>query len=368
MMRATNITVNYCTLRTAALEEALREQGRTLDSAVAELLDGLYQKTVPLQVRNEVEERIRLEEARVSAGEEASPRYGVFHIRERGEDSFFTSELQNDLYLTACVCHGYLQEGRHTLLCDCFHHKQTLSYPAYTDCAVDLGYDPRVSMLVKLDADEGVCMVRGSGDDAWRQYKLEDLSTGVCHAKQKADSTFAQREEVFAEYMAGRKIPIEAPAYCCSEQVGKPTAQRIDEFNAANAPFQLMDFEDGHYSLSLNISFLAPPYTNYGQKAFDAYAELGGASAQQNGLFARGSGYDWESVFQKAFESDLQLKAVRFDSEGGGFYCYSEDLSVLEDLGSRFKTLCDDRQAFSELVCKALTEADQRQQMQWGGM
>lgn len=66
--------------------------------------------------------------------------------------------------------------------------------------------------------------------------------------------------------------------------------------------------------------------------------------------------------------NDPQLKAVRFDSEGGGFYCYSEDLSVLEDLGSRFKTLCDDGQAFTKLVCKALTEADQRQQMQWGGM
>lgn len=368
MMRATNITVNYCTLRTAALEEALREQGRSLDSAVAELLDGLYQKTVPLQVRNEVEERIRLEEARVSAGEEVSQRYGVFHIRERGEDCYFTSELQNDLYLTACVCHGYLQAGGQSLLCDCFKHKQTLSYPAYTDRAVGLGYDPRISMLVKLDVDKGVCMVQTSGDDSWHQYKLKDLSTGIYHAKRKEGRTFSQREEVFREFIAGREIPIEAPAYCCSDQLGKPAVQRVAEFNTANAPFQLMDFGDGHYSLSLNISFLAPPYTNYGQKAFDVYAVQSGDPAKRNDLFACGSGYDWESVFQKAFESDPQLKAVRFDSEGGGFYCYSEDLSVLEDLGSRFKTLCDDGQAFTKLVYKALTEADQRQQMQWGGM
>ncbi|MBQ8238078.1 MAG: hypothetical protein IJZ39_08030 [Oscillospiraceae bacterium] len=367
-MRAIDITVYYSTLRTEALERILGEQGTTLDSAVAELLDELYQKTVPLQERNEIEQRIRQEEAQTTADAEASRRFGVFHIREQGEDCYFTSELQKDLYQTACVCRGYLQAGGQSLLCDCFNHKQTLSYPAYTDRAVGLGYDPRITMLVELDADKGVCMVQASGDDSWHQYKLKDLSTAIYHAKRKEGRTFSQRDEVFREFIAGREIPLEAPDYCCSDQLGKPAVQRVAEFNAANAPFRLMDFEDGHYSLSLNISFLVPPYTNYGQQAFDAYAELGGAPAQQNGLFVRGSGYDWESVFQKAFESDPRLKAVRFDSEAGGFYCYSEDLSVLEDLGSRFRELCQAPQKFQETVCAALKEADQRQQMQWGGM
>ena len=110
-MRAIDITVYYSTLRTEAMERILSEQGKTLDSAVAELLDGLYQKTVPLQERNEIEQRIRQEEAQTTADAEASRRFGVFHIREQGEDCCFTSELQKDLYQTACVCRSYLRAG-----------------------------------------------------------------------------------------------------------------------------------------------------------------------------------------------------------------------------------------------------------------
>ena len=367
-MRAIDITVYYSTLRTEAMERILSEQGKTLDSAVAELLDGLYQKTVPQQERNEIEQRIRHEEAQATTDAEASRRFGVFHIREQGEDCYFTSEVHNSLYMAACACRGYLQENKQFLLSDYFKHKQVLSFPAYTDRAVGMGYDPRITMAVELDADKGVCMVQASGNDSWHQYKLKDLSTGIYHAKRKEDKTFSQREEVFEQFIAGREIPIEAPAYCCSEQAGKPIAQRVEEFNAANAPFRLMDFEDGHYSLSLNISFLAPPYTNYGQKAFDVYAVQTGEPAKRDDLFTRGSGYDWESVFQKVFENDPLLQKVEFDSEAGGFYCYSRDLSALEKLGSRFKALCQEPQKFQDTVCIALKEADQRQQMQWGGM
>jgi len=73
-------------------------------------------------------------------------------------------------------------------------------------------------------------------------------------------------------------------------------------------------------------------------------------------------------VFQKAFEGDPQLGKIAFDSEAGGFYCRSRDLSALIDLGSRFKTICEDEPSFKELVCTALKEADQRQQITWGGM
>ena len=266
------------------------------------------------------------------------------------------------------LCVPQLPAGGQSLLCDCFKHKQILSYPAYTDRAVGLGYDPRITMLVELDVGKGVCMVRGSGDDSWHQYKLKDLSTGIYHAKRKEGRTFSQREEKFREFIAGREIPIEVPDYCCSDQLRKPAVQRVAEFNTANAPFRLMDFEDGHYSLSLNISFLAPPYTNYGQQAFDAYAVQTGDPVKRNDLFVRGSGYDWESVFQKVFENDPLLRKIEFDSEAGGFYCYSRDLAALEKLGSRFRELCQAPQKFQETVCAALKEADQRQQMQWGGM
>ena len=148
----------------------------------------------------------------------------------------------------------------------------------------------------------------------------------------------------------------------------KTNEERIRDFNRDNAPFSIMDFENGRFGLGLSFTFLKPPYANYGQNAFNAYAVRSGHPPVRDGMFVRGSGYDWDEVFQKAFEGDPQLEKIEFDSEAGGFYCRSRDLSALIDLGSRFKAICEDGQSFEELVCTALKEADQRQQMQWGGM
>ena len=123
-MRSTDITVFYSTLRTGALDRILKEQGKTLDSAVEEMLDDLYQRIVPEQERTEIEARIRQEEAQTAAETEAARRFAVYRIRELGEDSYFTSEAHNDLYLAACECRAYLQDPKPFLLPDYFSHKQ----------------------------------------------------------------------------------------------------------------------------------------------------------------------------------------------------------------------------------------------------
>ncbi len=148
----------------------------------------------------------------------------------------------------------------------------------------------------------------------------------------------------------------------------KTNEERIRDFSRDCAPFSIMDFENGRFGLGLSFTFLKPPYANYGQSAFNAYAVHSGHPPVRDGMFVRGSGYDWDVVFQKAFEGAPQLGKIEFDSEAGGFYCRSRDLSALIDLGSRFKTICEDEPSFEALVCTALKEADQRQQMRWGGM
>lgn len=117
-MRSTDITVFYSTLRTGALERILKEQGKSLDSAVEEMLDDLYQRIVPEQERTEIEARIRQEEAQTAAETEAARRFAVYRIQELGEDSYFTSEAHNDLYLAACECRAYLQDPKPFLLPD----------------------------------------------------------------------------------------------------------------------------------------------------------------------------------------------------------------------------------------------------------
>ena len=368
-MRSTDITVFYSTLRTGALERILKEQGKSLDSAVEEMLDDLYQRIVPEQERTEIEARIRQEEAQTAAETEAARRFAVYRIRELGEDSYFTSEAHNDLYLAACECREYLQDPKPFLLPDYFSHKQICNQFRYSQLVNDLGYNPQITMVVELDADKGMCMVQKAGeDDSWHQYRMKDLSTGIFRAKRKDGRSYAERNSIFEEFIAEREIAMHLPAYDYQLQEGKPVEQRIEEFNAANAPFYIMDYGDDRYGLSLPISFLSPPFSNYGQKAFNAYAAQQGDEAKQNGLFTTGNGYDWECVFKKAFENDPLMENMKFDPEAGGFYSYSYDLSTLEQLGSRFKEICESGQAFRDLVCTALTEVEMKQKMDLGGM
>ena len=135
--------------------------------------------------------------------------------------------------------------------------------------------------------------------------------------------------------------------------------ERIQQFEKQNPPFMLYDHKDGSFSLGLPFTFLEGRYKNYGQEAFNRYAIKRGDPVKDGQFFTHGSGYEWETVFQKAFEQDNDLQRVDFDSEAGAFFCYADDLSLLEDFGSRFRTICEDQESFSSLVCQALSEAEQ---------
>ena len=142
----------------------------------------------------------------------------------------------------------------------------------------------------------------------------------------------------------------------------KTDQERIREFNDRNAPFYIVDLGNDNYSLCLPHDLLSEEYADYGQAAFDAYAEeLGEPSRDKNGFPAYGNGYEWEAAFQKAFENDPNLTKISFDSECGGFFCDCGELSVLEDLGRRFKELCEDAERFTPIVSAGIREAEARQ-------
>ena len=137
--------------------------------------------------------------------------------------------------------------------------------------------------------------------------------------------------------------------------------QKIEAFDRDNAPFYLVDHEDGEFSLYLALSFFPKEYADFGQSAFNRYAEQIGDPIEERGLYTHGCGYEWESVFKKAFENDSNLSKISFDCEAGGFFCYASNLSLLADFGSRFRTMCMDEDSFGDLVCKALEEAAVRE-------
>ena len=118
------------------------------------------------------------------------------------------------------------------------------------------------------------------------------------------------------------------------------TKQRIDKFNRETPPFYIVAHDDGQFSLCLPLDLLSDDYYPYCQDAFDAYAvEIGEPAYSKNGLRTHGNGYEWEAAFRQAFRDDPNLKKILFDCEAGGFFCYADDLSLIEYFGSRFREI-----------------------------
>lgn len=142
------------------------------------------------------------------------------------------------------------------------------------------------------------------------------------------------------------------------------TQDRLNAFGQANAPFYMVDHDDGSFSLCLVFSFLKGDYVNYGQDAFNAYAREIGEPITDGRFFTHGDGYEWSYVFQKAFENNPDLQKIHFDCEAGGFFCYCRDLDLLEKFGTQFREICEDPQRFTPLVIAALMDSDRLQQEQ----
>lgn len=130
---------------------------------------------------------------------------------------------------------------------------------------------------------------------------------------------------------------------------------RIAKFNEENKPFLIVDHGDV-YSLFYVLHPTPSSYMFLGQEAFNRYAQACGENVVEDGVFTHGNGYEWETVFKKAFEDDPRLSEITYDCEAGGFFFYCKYLDVLEDMGRSFRALCNDPERLAELVATALRE------------
>lgn len=137
--------------------------------------------------------------------------------------------------------------------------------------------------------------------------------------------------------------------------------QRIDKFNHENPPFYIVDHDNGTYSLCLPLDMLSNEYYPYCQNAFDAYAEeIGEPTYSKNGLKTHGSGYEWEAAFHESFKDDPNISKILFDCEMSGFFCYANNLSLIEDFGRRFKDICENTERFTSIVSQGIKNAEAR--------
>lgn len=211
-MNHIEVTLYFNELRLRAVEQALADEGQTLEAKLKEHFDFLYEQLVPAEQQLGIEAEIKQIEATEKAEAEARRRFGVFHIHENGSDRYFTSEhflsFRSAAYRYRLYDRGELSDDPQCLA-DAFFGNDAITAADYEVLCDRMTNDFRITMLVDFDLDNKTVSVCDSSDNTWRSYRLHDLSVAAFKAYRGDYYSAEQRERIFDGALAGKEIDIE---------------------------------------------------------------------------------------------------------------------------------------------------------------
>ena len=211
-MNDVELTLYFNEQKLKKLESYLLKEGSSAEHVLQNLLNDLYERTVPERERKELDAKLDLEKELEEMRREAARRFAIIHFHQGDEDVFFTSELRNSFYSIANLYRSTLRDeiGKYSLdsiaLCGFSGCKQIsdIQFAKYCESMPD---DPRVTALAEFDFDNGVVSVRDDNDDnAWRTYTLKDVSAAMWKAERKEGLFLETRHEIFATALDGKEI------------------------------------------------------------------------------------------------------------------------------------------------------------------
>ena len=210
-MNDINITLRFNEHRLEKLESHLLKKGSCVEDELQNLLDRFYVQTVPDRERTEIEKKIASEQAEEFARRETDRRFAVVHFHEGDDDYFFTAKLRNSFYSIANLYCAALKDevGKYTLdsiAQSNFSGNEQLSDVMFSVLCDAMPNDPRISALVEFDFDSNTVSECEGGDNAWRTYRLEDVSAAMYKAERTEGITVATRHEIFETALEGKEI------------------------------------------------------------------------------------------------------------------------------------------------------------------
>ena len=218
-MNHLDVSLFFAEPRLTALQKYLDEEGATVSEKLAEHFMHLYEQYVPEEERFKIEADIAQEDAKEKAEAEARKRFGVFHIRDEGTDSYFKSELFHT-FLSAAYRYRLYDRGELSSQPETFHDAfgETIPIPeeVYNDFREDIKTDSRVLGVYEFNLDDGTASVCQNQDNEWSAYNLSHVSTAAFRAYRSTYIPYEEREAIMNEYLNGKEIEIpddsEAPA------------------------------------------------------------------------------------------------------------------------------------------------------------
>lgn len=191
-----------------ALERAMEEQGKDVEAVMQAKLDELYEQTVPVQERIEIDNLIDADRLASARAAEAARRFSAFRIVEGTRWDFFETEKEMDFLMAASHLRRYLRGN--------FPPGQTLSKTFAKAAHLDFdGFDCRITGY--MDGREQICGVFEidierqmfsslDREQGWREYDLRDVSTAAYYARKKDHRPEAEAQRIFYERLEGKEL------------------------------------------------------------------------------------------------------------------------------------------------------------------
>lgn len=193
-------------------------------------MDMLYSKTVPAGVRafldmksgigtDPVTKPIRKSKSSLSSAvggsvcvDDTIRRFSVYHVSENGSDTYFTNDHFNTFRSAAYRYRLYDRDelsSEPQRLADAFIGNESITVADYEALCDRMPNDVRITALVDFDLDNETVGVCDSSDNAWRYYRLHDLSAAAFKAYRGEYKSADDRERIFENALSGKGIDLE---------------------------------------------------------------------------------------------------------------------------------------------------------------
>ena len=212
-MKHSKVSLYFNELRLKAVQDALAHDGFTIEDKLKEAFDFLYEQLVPYEQQTAIETQIEETEKAEEAEREAKRQFAIFHVSENGSDAYFTSEYFLNLRSAAYRYRLYDRDkldAEPPCLADAFIGSETITAADYEALCDRMPSDFRITALIDFDIDNETVSVCDSGDNAWRYYRLHDLSVAAFKAYRGDYYSTEYRERIFSDALSGKEIDLEA--------------------------------------------------------------------------------------------------------------------------------------------------------------
>ena len=210
----------YNEYRLRALENALEENGSSVELALKNTLDSLYRRFVPHTERAEIESRIEQEEA--AAQVSAQNTVGVFHLHNADGDINFSSRYVKGLFQFAKLYGEYMQFDVNQYTVDSvvgyFGEHRILDPELFSMVCDTFRSSDNVSVIADIDFERGNISVLEKGANDWHTYRLSDVLSAVRASEGQSDLFDYERKAIFEEQLDDKELEISADAV--SEDAG----------------------------------------------------------------------------------------------------------------------------------------------------